>query len=162
MSLTTDDDGTTVLEGPVVDQAALHGLLAKLRDIGLPLLSVTPMDADVLTAAAHRPPPPAPTPHPKETDMVTTTTAVPTSTEPRAPVDWTRKYAFATGLFYLITFAASIPAAFYFLTPGPGRPQLHRRRRRRHPRGHRLPPRRGQRRWPASPPPSRSTPWRGA
>ena len=35
----------------------------------------------------------------------------------RAPVDWTRKYSFATGLFYLITFAASIPAAFYFLTP---------------------------------------------
>ena len=35
----------------------------------------------------------------------------------RAPVDWTRKYSFATGLFYLITFAASIPAAFYFITP---------------------------------------------
>jgi hypothetical protein len=35
----------------------------------------------------------------------------------RAPIDWTRKYSFATGLFYLITFAASIPAAFYFITP---------------------------------------------
>jgi hypothetical protein len=39
------------------------------------------------------------------------------TTAPRAPVDWTRKYAFAAGTFYLITFAASIPAAFYFITP---------------------------------------------
>ncbi|MDI3330294.1 MAG: DUF4386 domain-containing protein [Micrococcus sp.] len=35
----------------------------------------------------------------------------------RAPADWTRKHALAGGIFYLITFAASIPAAFYFLTP---------------------------------------------
>jgi hypothetical protein len=41
MTLTTRSDGTTVLEGRVVDQAALHGLLGKLRDLGLPLLSVT-------------------------------------------------------------------------------------------------------------------------
>jgi hypothetical protein len=34
-------DGTTVLTGPVVDQAALHGLLQKLRDIGIPLVSLT-------------------------------------------------------------------------------------------------------------------------
>jgi len=46
MAMTTHSDGTTVLEGPVVDQAALHGLLAKLRDVGLPLLSVTPLDTD--------------------------------------------------------------------------------------------------------------------
>ena len=45
------------------------------------------------------------------------TTATPMTSAPSTPVDWTRKYAFATGLFYLITFAASIPAAFYFLTP---------------------------------------------
>jgi hypothetical protein len=45
------------------------------------------------------------------------TTAPATTTARRAPADWTRKYAFATGLFYLITFAASIPAAFYFITP---------------------------------------------
>jgi hypothetical protein len=44
MTLTTEDDGTTVLEGPVVDQAALHGLLHKVRDLGLPLLSVTQLD----------------------------------------------------------------------------------------------------------------------
>ena len=33
-------DGTTVLVGPVVDQAALHGVIALIRDLGLPLLSV--------------------------------------------------------------------------------------------------------------------------
>jgi hypothetical protein len=46
MSLANDDDGTTVLSGPVVDQAALHGLLRRVRDAGLPLISVTPVDAD--------------------------------------------------------------------------------------------------------------------
>jgi hypothetical protein len=46
MTMTTHSDGTTVLEGPVVDQAALHGLLTKLRDLGLPLLSLTQVDAD--------------------------------------------------------------------------------------------------------------------
>ena len=42
MSLCRDLDGTTVLTGPVVDQSALHGLLQTIRDLGLPLLSVTP------------------------------------------------------------------------------------------------------------------------
>jgi hypothetical protein len=40
MTITNRADGTTVIEGPVLDQAALHGLLRTLRDIGLPLLSV--------------------------------------------------------------------------------------------------------------------------
>jgi hypothetical protein len=40
LTLSQTDDGTTVLRGLVTDQAALHGLLHKLRDIGLPLLSV--------------------------------------------------------------------------------------------------------------------------
>ncbi len=44
--LTDEDDGTTVLCGPVVDQAALHGLLQKLRDAGIPLLSLTPVSPD--------------------------------------------------------------------------------------------------------------------
>jgi hypothetical protein len=34
-------DGTTVIEGPVADQAALHGVLHKVRDLGLPLISLT-------------------------------------------------------------------------------------------------------------------------
>ena len=41
MTVSTDADGTTLIRGPVADQAALHGLLARLRDLGLPLLSVT-------------------------------------------------------------------------------------------------------------------------
>jgi hypothetical protein len=41
LHLTNESDGTTVLQGVVVDQAALHGLLAKVRDTGLPLVSVT-------------------------------------------------------------------------------------------------------------------------
>ena len=39
-TLTAADDGTTLITGPVVDQAALHGLLQSFRDLGLPLLSV--------------------------------------------------------------------------------------------------------------------------
>lgn len=38
--LTLEDDGNTLLAGPVVDQAALHGLLRKVRDLGMPLISV--------------------------------------------------------------------------------------------------------------------------
>ena len=40
LTLSHESDGTTVLHGSVVDQAALHGLLQKVRDLGLPLLSV--------------------------------------------------------------------------------------------------------------------------
>ena len=36
LSLTNESDGTTIIHGPVADQAALHGLLQKVRDIGLP------------------------------------------------------------------------------------------------------------------------------
>ena len=42
MTLTPADDGTSVISGPVADQSALHGLLRKLSDLGVPLLSVTP------------------------------------------------------------------------------------------------------------------------
>ena len=41
LSLTGQDDGTTVISGPLADQAALHGVLQKLRDVGIPLLSLT-------------------------------------------------------------------------------------------------------------------------
>ena len=40
MTLTRSSDGTTIIHGPVADQAALHGLLQKTRDLGLPLISV--------------------------------------------------------------------------------------------------------------------------
>ena len=41
LTITALDNGETLLTGPVVDQAALHGLLRKVRDLGLPLFSVT-------------------------------------------------------------------------------------------------------------------------
>jgi hypothetical protein len=41
MSLISESDGITVIRGPIIDQAALHGLLQKLRDLNLPLISVT-------------------------------------------------------------------------------------------------------------------------
>ncbi len=40
LAIAHDRDGTTVIYGPVADQAALHGLLQKTRDLGLPLISV--------------------------------------------------------------------------------------------------------------------------
>ena len=41
LRLRHEHDGCTVMYGPIVDQAALHGLLQKVRDVGLPLASVT-------------------------------------------------------------------------------------------------------------------------
>jgi hypothetical protein len=53
LTITLEDNGSTLLTGPVVDQAALHGLMRKVRDLGLPLLSITlvePEQADALEA----------------------------------------------------------------------------------------------------------------
>ena len=44
LAITLDDNGDTLLSGPVVDQAALHGLLRKVRDLGMPLVSVSPVE----------------------------------------------------------------------------------------------------------------------
>lgn len=41
LAITLEDNGNTLLTGPVADQAALHGLLKQVRDLGLPLISVT-------------------------------------------------------------------------------------------------------------------------
>jgi hypothetical protein len=46
-TITLDDNGDTLLRGPVVDQAALHGLLKKVRDLGMPLLSVNFVKPDI-------------------------------------------------------------------------------------------------------------------
>ena len=40
LTITLEEDGNTLLTGPVIDQAALHGLLKKVRDLGMPLISV--------------------------------------------------------------------------------------------------------------------------
>ena len=49
LTITLQDNGDTLLTGPVVDQAALHGLLREVRDLGMPLISVSrvePAQAD--------------------------------------------------------------------------------------------------------------------
>ena len=46
LKMTHDANGETVLVGEVVDQAALHGLLSKIRDLQLTLISVAPLEVD--------------------------------------------------------------------------------------------------------------------
>jgi hypothetical protein len=46
LTITLEDNGDTILTGPVIDQAALHGLLRKVRDLGIPLLSVNQVMSD--------------------------------------------------------------------------------------------------------------------
>ncbi|NTU66009.1 MAG: hypothetical protein HGB05_22040, partial [Chloroflexi bacterium] len=46
LSITLEDNGTTLLTGAVIDQAALHGLLKRVRDLGLTLISINPIDPD--------------------------------------------------------------------------------------------------------------------
>ena len=44
LTITLEEDDNTLLTGPVVDQAALHGILKKIRDLGMPLFSVNSID----------------------------------------------------------------------------------------------------------------------
>jgi hypothetical protein len=44
LTITPEDNGDTLLTGPVVDQAALYGLLKRVRDMGMPLVSVYPLE----------------------------------------------------------------------------------------------------------------------
>jgi hypothetical protein len=46
LTVSHESDGTTVLSGPIADQAALHGVIQRVRDLGLPLVSVTQVDTD--------------------------------------------------------------------------------------------------------------------
>jgi len=62
MTLTRHTDGTTVLDGPIADQSALHGLLHKIGDLGLPLVSVTPTPGIPTSTAPELP-------HPVDDDL---------------------------------------------------------------------------------------------
>jgi hypothetical protein len=52
LSLTLETDGTTVIRGPIADQAALHGLLRKVNDLGLSLVSVTQIEGSTEVASS--------------------------------------------------------------------------------------------------------------
>jgi hypothetical protein len=49
LTITLEENGDTLLTGPVIDQAALHGLLKKVRDLGLQLVSVSPVEPESST-----------------------------------------------------------------------------------------------------------------
>lgn len=55
LAITLDANGETLLTGAVADQAALHGLLKKVRNLGLPLISVNPIEADTKYAPTLKP-----------------------------------------------------------------------------------------------------------
>ena len=59
LTLTCDADGTTLIEGPVIDQAALFGVIDRLRDLALPLISIRHVEpyAALRTTTTHRPSP---------------------------------------------------------------------------------------------------------
>jgi hypothetical protein len=58
LKITLEENGDTVLTGLVVDQAALHGLLKKVRDLGMPLVSVSPVETGQTDASDGYPPGP--------------------------------------------------------------------------------------------------------
>jgi hypothetical protein len=56
-TITLENNGTTLLTSPAIDQAALHGLLKKVRNLGLPLISINPIEpdpAEVTSAGPHQ------------------------------------------------------------------------------------------------------------
>ena len=55
LTITLEEDGVTLLTGPVIDQAALHGLLRKTRDLGMPLLSVNRVEPGQNETHQYRP-----------------------------------------------------------------------------------------------------------
>jgi len=54
-TITLEEDGNTLLTGTVIDQAALHGLLKKVRDLGMPLISVDPVSSNQVDAPIYKP-----------------------------------------------------------------------------------------------------------
>jgi len=52
--ITLEEDGNTLLTGPVIDQAALHGILKKVRDLGMPLLSLISVEPNPNDTSDHK------------------------------------------------------------------------------------------------------------
>ena len=82
LTITPEGNGDTLLTGPVVDQAALHGLLRRVRDLGLPLLSVMHVEAEQAQEANTRFPPRRPQSS-KETNTCVPTRSLPASSSPQ-------------------------------------------------------------------------------
>ncbi len=53
LTIALEEDGNTLLTGPVIDQAALHGLLRKVRDLGMALISLSPLEHGPSTTLRH-------------------------------------------------------------------------------------------------------------
>ena len=99
---TSAGDGTTVIRGQIVDQAALHGLLQKLRDVGVPLISLTELPSESTRA----------TRTPRRPDMTMIHTAPAITASERATMSPIRKSALIAGVAYIATFLFSIPVKF--------------------------------------------------
>ena len=81
LALVRHDDGTTVLTGPVSDQSQLHGLLARVRDLGAPLLSLRALDSPA-SAAETTAEAPSVLRHPVRTERLTLRPATPHDADP--------------------------------------------------------------------------------
>ena len=114
MTLTHQDDGTTLIQGPVVDQAALHGLLQQVRDTGLPLVSVTQAEPEQPNPTVQ---PSLATQHQRRRVMTTTDHTPATKRSQRVPMDYVRRTALLVGVLFVITYITSIAAKFALYPP---------------------------------------------